>query len=276
MQRLSDAAAIFAGNRAQAGARLSYRAGAPLSRLTDLAEWGGYRVKFPAVTDRAEAVLLNTGGGMAGGDVLQVTVCLEPGAALTFTTQSAERVYRSLGPATSIAVDLSVEAGADLAFIPQETILFSHARIARTITADVAPDGKLLLAETLVFGRAASGERVTAGCWRDRWRIRRGGRLVYADDARLEGAMSDALQRRAVGAGAGAVGCLLYVSPDASDRLAEARGLLEAASCRAAASSWNGLLAIRAMGQPTAVRRTLAISIAGLLRRPLPRVWLGI
>ena len=269
------ATAIFAANRAKAGARLAYGAGEPSSRLIDLAEWGGYRIKFPAVTDRAEAVLLNTGGGMAGGDALDVSVALENRAALTCTTQSAERVYRSHGPAATIALELSVGEGADLAFIPQETILFNHARLARSISAAVADGGRLLLAETIVFGRSASGERITGGALHDRWRIRRGGKLIYADDVRLEGAMSDHLQRAAIGAGAGAVGCILLVAPDAADRLEAMRLLLQAAACRAAASTWIGLLAIRALGEPAAVRQTLAIAIEALLQRTLPRVWLG-
>jgi urease accessory protein len=266
--------ATFAANRAQAGVRLRYGPRAPVSQLADLAEWGGYRVKFPDVADRAEAVLINTGGGMAGGDALAVSVTLEAGAALTFTTQSAERVYRSHGPPAIVVLDLRIAAGADLAFIPQETILFSHARLARTIAADVAVGGSLLLAESIVFGRAASGERVQGGGLHDRWRIRRGGRLVYADDVRLDGAMSELLQRPAIGAGAGAAGCVLLVAPDAPDRLDEARRLLEAAPARAAASAWNGLLSIRALGEPGDVRRTLAVAIQGLLRRTLPRVWL--
>ena len=261
--------------RRKAGARLRMETRGGKSRLADLAEWGGYRLKFPAAIDRPEAVLINTGGGMAGGDELDLKIELGAGAALTFTTSSAERVYRTLGPLTQVAVDLTVGAAADLAFIPQETILFSRARLTRAITAEVADDGRLLMAETLVFGRAASGERITAGALHDRWRVRRGGRLIYADDVLLEGAMSGALQRPAIGAGAGATGCVLYVAPDAADRLEETRMLINSAACRVAVSTWNGLLCIRALGEPAAVRRILATVITGLLRRPLPRVWLG-
>jgi len=266
-------AATFAANRADAGARLVYRSGDSISRLVDLAEWGGYRVKFPDMTTRAEAVLINTGGGMAGGDALALNVSLDPDAALTFTTQSAERIYRSVDGPTRVTVDLSVGAGADLAFIPQETILYSHARLGRTITANLAEDSRLLLAEILVFGRAASGERMLGGSLHDRWRLRRGGRLVYADDVRLAGGISDNLDRAAIGAGAGATGCVVLISPDAPDRLDEARQLIDATPCRAAASTWNGILVIRALGAAADVRRTLATAIGGLLRCTLPRVW---
>ena len=273
MQDAADPKNAIAANRAKAGVRLVYGPGRPVSRLADLAEWGGYRVKFPAAAEHAEAVLINTGGGMAGGDELRVSVALEAGAALTFTTQSAERVYRSGGANASVAVDLKVGEGGDLAFIPQETILFSHARLARTIAAGVADNGTLLLAETIVFGRAASGERVLDGFLQDRWRIRRAGRLVYADDVRFAGPMTSLLQRAAVGAGAGAAGCILLVSPNAPDRLEDARRLLDGNRCRTAASTWNGLLSVRALGDPAEVRGIVAAVIAGLSRRPLPRVW---
>ena len=266
-------ALTLASIRAKAGARLSFAAGEPVSRLKSLTEWGGVRVKFPSPADRAEAVLINTGGGIAGGDELQIEVALAAGAALTVTTQSAERIYRSLGDTARISARLDVGAGADLAFVPQESILFSHARLARTIDADVAPDARLLLAETTVFGRAAMGETMTAGSLRDRWRIRRDGTLIYAGDVRIEGNIHELLAHAAIGQSARAVATLVYVAPDAADRLEDVRARLAASACRAAASSWNGLLSVRALGDPQAVRRAVAVAMTTLLRRALPRVW---
>lgn len=260
-------------NRADAGVRLAYGAGEPVSRLQSLTEWGGYRAKFPTTDARAEAVLINTGGGVAGGDKLQIEVALEAGAALTITTQSAERIYRSLGDDARITTQLDVAAGADLVFVPQETILFSRARLARTIDADMALDARLLLAEMTVFGRAAMGERVTGGSWRDRWRIRRIGTLVYADDVRIEGNIHELLAHAAIGHGVSALATVLYVAPDAAERLKQVRAGLASATCRAAASSWNGLLSVRVLGNPQAVRSIMASTITTLSRRPLPRVW---
>lgn len=270
-----DLTETFSGNRAKAGVRLHVGSGAPVSGIIDLAEWGGYRLKFPSSVNQLEAVLLNTGGGMAGGDTLDVNVRLNADAALTVTTQSAERIYRTHGPDTAITVELEVGANANLAFIPQETILFSHARLSRTITAEVAQTGQLLLAEMLVLGRAASGERITEGALRDRWRIRHGGRLLYADDVRIDGGIADKMDHRAIGAGAGAAASLIYVAPDAADRLDETRRLMENARCRIAASAWNGVLAVRALGDARHMRQPFAAIIAGLSRQVLPRVWSG-
>lgn len=263
----------LAALRVSGGARVVFGAGAPHARLVSLAESGGYRVKFPAPDDRAEAVLINTGGGVAGGDRVAIDIELQPDAALTATTQSAERIYRALGDPSRIDVRLGVGANADLAYLPQETILFSHAKLRRSITAEIAADATLLIAEMIVFGRQAMGETVTEGSFRDSWRIRQEGKLIYADEVRFEGPIHELLQRPSIGGGARAMATLIYVAADTVDRLGEVRGVLEGASCRASASTWNGLLCVRLLGDPAAVRKTTARTIAGLSRRALPRVW---
>ena len=73
-----------------------------------------------------EAILINAGGGIAGGDVITVNAEVGPQATLTLTSQAAERVYRSLGPPAKVDVSLKAEAGSKLFWLPQETILFQH------------------------------------------------------------------------------------------------------------------------------------------------------
>jgi urease accessory protein len=259
--------------RVAAGVRLTFGPGTPVSRLRTLNEWGGYRVKFPDAAERAEAILLNTGGGVAGGDTLRIDVDLEAYAALTFTTQSAERIYRSTGDPARVDQQLTVGSKADLTYIPQEAILYQKARLKRTIAADIASDSSLLIAETVVFGRSAMGESVTEGTFSDSWRIRRGGKLIYADEVQLAGPIHEQLQRPALGQTAQSIGTVLYVSPEAPDRCEEMRRLLAAGDCRAAASTWNAFLCVRLLGSPAGVRKTAAAVISGLSRRPLPRVW---
>jgi urease accessory protein len=259
--------------RVTGGVSVTFAPGKPVSRLKSLSETGGYRVKFPDAAGRAEAVLLNTGGGVAGGDALTVDVSLLPEAALTFTTQSAERIYRSIGDVARIDLRLTLGERADLTYIPQETILFQKARLKRSIAVDMAEGASLLMAETVVFGRAAMAETVTEGRFADSWRIRCGGRLIYADEVRLHGAINELLQRPAIGQGATSLGTILCIAPDAPDRIDDMRALLTNAECRAAASTWNGLLCIRTLGAPGAVRKCVAMLLAGLSRRPLPRVW---
>ena len=126
--------------RAAGGIRLRFgRVGAQTHRL-DVGESGGYRARFPTTFDAtSEAVLINTGGGMAGGDAMRVDIELGPGCDAIVTTQAAEKIYRSQGSDTRIETQLSVAAGASLAWLPQETILFSGARLARNLAVEYGP-----------------------------------------------------------------------------------------------------------------------------------------
>ncbi|HEY9212365.1 MAG TPA: urease accessory protein UreD, partial [Ancylobacter sp.] len=159
------------------------------------------RARFPSSGRRGrslEAVLLNTGGGIAGGDSSHTSIRAERDARLVVTTQAAEKIYRSDGATSLISVDLNMGEGASIDWMPQATILFEGARVERSIAANMAADARLLLIEPVILGRTARGERMSYGQLFDRWRIRRGGRLVYADGLHLDGDIAGTLDRRAV------------------------------------------------------------------------------
>lgn len=262
--------------RASGGVRLRFGAvGARTMRL-EVAESGGYRARFPTSHDvRCEAVLINTAGGMAGGDRARTKIALDPGAQAVVTTQAAEKIYRSQGSDTHVETEVSVASGAELAWLPQETILFSGARLERSLSVDLAADAGFIACETLYFGRAAMGEVLLHGFLHDRWRIRRAGRLVFAEDLRLEGAIDQTLRRKAVGQGARAVSTVLATAPG---RLDEIRAFLAEetvfSEVEAAAGAHEGFLLIRLLGgDGQALRRALVMLLGHLTRRALPRTW---
>ncbi|GJD34223.1 urease accessory protein UreD [Methylobacterium aerolatum] len=254
------------------------------TRLRDLAESGPSRLRFPKAGAVPEAVLVNTAGGIACGDSFTVDLDLAPGSALVFTTTAAEKIYRSDGPDSTIDNRVVLGEGARLAWVPQETILFDRARLRRSFAVDLAEGAGLLALEIVAFGRAARRERIAEGLFVDRWQVRRAGRLVYADTVRLDGPISDRLARRAIGGGAGAAATFLDASPGAEGRLEEARHLLEAAGlagggpsgegAEAAASAWNGHLAVRCLGPAIGpLREGLARFVAAYRGEAMPRVW---
>src|SRR2546421_237650 len=103
----------------------------------------------------------------------------ELGANMTALAAKRDAIFaanRAVGPDSTIGVKLDVAAGATLAWLPQETILFDRARLARSIEIDLAPDAQLFLAEAIVFGRSGMGEAVEEGVLADCWRVRRGGK----------------------------------------------------------------------------------------------------
>ncbi|MGL5363257.1 MAG: urease accessory protein UreD [Bosea sp. (in: a-proteobacteria)] len=267
--------------RADGGVRLRFgRAGDKNCRL-ELHESGGYRARFPtqASGSPCEAVLINTGGGMAGGDRMRTQIVVDDGAKAVVSTQAAEKIYLSQGSDTCIETQLSVGAGAQLDWLPQETILFSGGRLKRSLDVSLAKDSQLLVCEALYFGRAAMGELLKSGSFQDRWRIRRNnpeGRpeLVFAEDVRLDGLLNIELARKAVANGARAVATLLVLRPDAEKMLESVRQLLDQGLCEAGATAYNGMLIVRLLGpDAAALRRSLVTVITHVTQRALPRVW---
>ena len=270
-------AEIFAGNRAIGRIALSVVADAGDSRRRRVHEEGALRVRFPNVAgrDALEAVLVNTAGGMAGGDRFDLDVAVGPGAKLTVTTAAAEKIYRSLGPDTDIRVKLDIGSGGALAWLPQETILFDHVRLRRSIEADMAPNASLLLAEGVVFGRSAMGETLAHGRFFDRWRVRRGGTLLLAESLRLHGAVADQLAQRAVGGGAVAIASVLKVPGDDAAAAAVRAKESEFAG-EVGVSAWNGLALARLVAPDgAALRRDLIAVLRAFGNMPLPRLWLN-
>lgn len=260
--------------------RFARRNGA--TALSHLFQHAPCRVLFPnsPADDLPLAVLLTTSGGLAGGDRLRLAIGAEAGAAAGVTTQAAEKIYRSLGPDARIEIALSVGAGAWLEWVPQETILFDRARLARRTTAEVEVGGRLLACEMVVFGRTARGERVTTGLLHDRWSVRVDGRPRWLDAIRLEGAIADRLDAAAGFDGASAFASAIYVGADAASLLPLARALALDSDVRAGATLVNGVLLARFLGPDARLVRTdLAHYIAHLRRAAaglpatVPRLW---
>ena len=187
---------------------------------------GALRILFPAVPPRLEGIVVNTGGGLTGGDRLSLSARVGVGGHLTLTTQAAERVYRAASGEARVVSHATVVAGAHLSWLPQETILYDGAALSRRLRIDLDADATLLLAEPVVFGRRAMGERLDAARLTDRIAVHRDGVPLYLDGVTLSGDIDARLARGAVGGGAGAMASVLYVAPDAEARLADIRAAL--------------------------------------------------
>lgn len=264
----------FAANRAVGRIELIVKRHAERTRRAHVFEDGPLRVRLPGTpASEAEAVIVNTAGGIAGGDRLDITVTVGEGAALAVSSTAAEKVYRALGPPAETGVTLKVDAGASLVWIPQETILFDRARLARSIDVELATDARLLLAEAVVFGRTAMGERVVNGSFADRWRIRRDGRLIHAETIRIEGAIADRLAEPAIAGGRAAAATVL-VLPGDDQTVAAVRAAGQDWQGEVGVSAWNGIALIRlCAADGAALRRDLTLVLQTLRRAPLPRVW---
>jgi urease accessory protein len=268
---------IFAANRATGTIALSVKALDGRTRRSHVHEDGSLRVRFPnAAPEALEAVFVNTGGGMTGGDRFAIDLALEEGTSLIAGTAAAEKVYRSNGPDAEMAVTLNIAEGARLFWLPQETILFDRARLSRSIDVDLSSGASLLMAEAVVFGRAAHGETMAQGKLVDRWRIRREGRLVYADTARLDGAISEKLSQAAVTNGGIAFATVLCASgaEDLAQKLEQVRTLDDTFKGEVGISAWNGVAVARLCAKDGAAMRHDLIAVLAALGTPVPRLWL--
>ena len=267
---------IFAANRAVGRIALTVKAQAGTTRRARVHEQGSLRVRFPDSSSNAlEAVLVNTAGGMAGGDRFDVDVAAGAGARLVLTTAAAEKVYRTLGPETAVDVKLDVGAGASVAWLPQETILFDGARLARQINVDLAGTARLVIAEAMVFGRVGMGEVVEHGLLSDRWLVRRAGKLIHAENVKLDGRIAEKLAATAVARGGVALATVLIV-PGNDTTIEAVRALGEQLRSEVGASTWNGRALVRlCAADGAALRHDLVRVVAALGVHPLPRLWIN-
>jgi urease accessory protein len=273
---LDDEAAPESLQRADGQLRLAFRRSGGQTRLASHYERGAAKARLPRRAGLPpEVVLINTAGGLTGGDRMDYAIDVGPGAAVALTTQACEKIYRAAAGESRVETRLALAPAAEVEWLPQETILFDGARLVRRLSVDMAADAALLAVEAIVFGRTASGERVMRGALRDSWRLRRDGRLLFADGVRLDGDMAATLSRPAAGAGAGAVATVVRAAPDIEACLEAARAALSAAPAEAGVSAWNGLLVGRLVAKDGACLRAALRALLSALRdsRRLPRVW---
>ncbi len=268
--------AVFAANRAQGTVKFDVRHLDGSTRRRDLHESGSLRVRFPSAEDEGlSAVLVNTAGGVAGGDRLAIDIAGGDGTRLTVTTAAAEKIYRAEGAPAELHVRLTAEGRSHLSWLPQETILFDRARIHRRFDIDLSEEASLLLCEIVVFGRLAMGERMQSGEFSDRWRLCRGGRLVFAENIRLDGDIGARLATPAVAKGGVAIGTALIVPGDEA-LVAQIRKLSQDFAGEVGFSAWNGFAMARFCAQDAAALRADMAAVLGCASgSALPRLWLN-
>jgi urease accessory protein len=269
-----DIAPTILPQRAKGVARLVTKLVAKRSRIDVFYQEGCGKIRIPESFDCGmEAVLINTSGGLTGGDRIDWEVNAGANTKVTVTTQACERIYKSSGGDAHVAARLSAGPGAVLHWLPQETILFDRGALYRTLDADLAEHAELIALEAILLGRKAMGETVTYGSLRDRWRIRRNGRLIHAEDLHFTGEIDRILRGRATLAGNLAFATLLYVGARAEAVMANLHALL--GEKLAGSSQWKDKLVIRMAAEDGFALRKILVPTISLLRNgePPPKVW---
>jgi urease accessory protein len=234
-----------------------------------LREEGCAKLRLPtrSVGQIPEAIIINTSGGLAGGDRFELQA--EAMSDLCLTTQAAEKIYRALNQETQIFTRLVGQNKARLLWLPQETILFDGAMLERSLDVELQENTTLLAIEMVILGRKSMGESLTDFSFHDRWRICKGGRLIYADDLRFDPVR---VQGLAGLNGATAFAKLVFAGPTAESFLEPLREIF---ADRGGVSAWDGKLVARLTGVDGFDLRKTLIPALKLLAVPneLPKVW---
>lgn len=215
--------------RAIGTAMVTSKSRAGSSHIDGLRQSGALKLLFPRNPGPLEAILINTAGGITGGDDFKVDATAGAGSELTLTTQAAERAYRAQqGQVGRLATNLSVAENARLDWLPQETILYDGCALQRSLDVVLAPSARFLMVEPVLFGRRAMGEHVHDILFNDQISIRQGGDVLYRDGVSLQGDVAAMLDRPAIAGGARAMASIVMIAPDAEGHIRPLRDMLSA------------------------------------------------
>ena len=266
-------ASIPALQRVKAMAKADFKFDGNKTRLDRLYQHASAKIRFPKTyAGPLEAVLINTAGGLTGGDDLNWQLTLAKGAQITATTQACEKAYASSFGTATVQTNLELADDAVLSWLPQETILYNNSSLSRRFDVSMASSARLLVAESLVLGRRAMGEAPKRLFFRDRWRIKRDGKLVFADNLGLNGPAQMAVQ---LGKNT-AVSTILLLTDEDQESLEALAGKLNQL-CQAPLSAFSGAegkLTGRLLATDSyELRKSLMPLIEILSGTQLPRVW---
>lgn len=259
--------------RAIGAAVVSSKVGPRGSCIDGLRQSGALKLLFPQGRSALETIVINTAGGVTGGDRFSIEATAGVGSHLSMTTQAAERAYKAqTGQTGRIRTRLHAKAQSTLFWLPQETILFDGACINRCLTVDVEPSAQLLMVEPILFGRQAMQEDVRDIAFRDRIEINQAGMPIYRDGIFLAGDAAAHLDRPAVGNGARAMASVIYIAPNASAQITPLRRILM--NKGGASLLRKDLLALRLLAKDGfSLRQALLPCLDLLSNNTLPQSW---
>ena len=230
-------------------------------------------------------VLVHPPGGLVGGDTLDISTTVGPGAHGLVTTPGATRFYRSTGERALQRTHLTLAEGARLEWLPLEALCYNACNAENHLTLNLAPGAECMGWDVTALGLPHAGQPFETGRFVQhieapgRWLER--GVIDAADHRLLESPLGLAGQR--------CMASLFFVTGRPLDRarrdtaLDAARAVMDAHALKATAgaTSPNGqVVVVRALApqvEPAMqlLRQVRAAWRAALwqLRAEPPRIW---
>lgn len=278
----SAAAELATTRRWQASLQLRFGVRDGRSLLSERRHHGPLQVQrafYPEGPSPCHAYVLHPPGGLVAGDVLEIDVAVDAGAAALLTTPAATKVYRGDDrPPATARQRLAVAAGATLEWLPQETILFDGARADLETRIDLAEGSAFVGWESLCLGRPSVGETLSRGFCRQAIELWRSGRPLCLERARLDGAAP--VLQAAWGLAGAPVTATFFATPASAACLPAVRAVDLPAGDLGSATLLDDVLVCRYLG-PSAERARHYFSRIWQLIRPSvigrpahpPRIW---
>ena len=250
------------------------------TRLVERSHFGPLRVQKPLYPEHpsvCHAIVVHPPGGVVGGDQLAIAANVGAGSHAFITTPGAAKWYRANGHVSRQALQLQVNAGAALEWLPQETIFFNGADVRLDTEVTMEADASFLCSDILCFGRTASGERFDHGRVAQRMQVRRGGKLVWFEQGALCG--GDAGMTGPLGLNGRTV-CATFLAVGRQAGAGCLQALREEASPQFGVTQMKSVLVARYVGDSSQEARRLMHRAWQLLRPALlereavtPRIW---
>ncbi len=232
---------------------------------------------YPEGGEVCHVIVVHPPGGIAGGDELELKVDARENASALLTTPGAAKWYRSAGAWAKQSLAFGVRGR--LEWLPQETIVFDGALAQASCELDLDADAGLIGWDIVCLGRTGSGERFQRGSYRSSIRLRRAGRLLWLERARIDG--GGGLLDSPAGLGGSPVFGTLFASfPSMETMILEDLRSQEPVSGRGAVTMLPGVLLARYLGDSSEAARRYFAALWRMLRPRLagreaiePRIW---
>ena len=262
--------------RSQGEVRLAFKPGHDgRTALDELYQQGCLKARLPRQSvDAHEAVLINTAGGLTGGDDLRISLRMGTGTRAVVTTQACERIYKASSGTARVSSSITAASGSTALWLPQETILFEGASLTRRMRVELSGTARLVGCEAIILGRPAMGEVVHNAHLLDEWVINLDSRTVFIDRLGLHGDVSVELNRAAIGNGARCFASIITAGPETARQRDVTRDIIRESGLTGGASDLGQVMLARLLAPNShQLKATLLRLLEALAEAPLPRVW---
>ena len=232
---------------------------------------------YPEGREVCHAIVVHPPGGIAGGDELRLDARTGKDASALLTTPGATKWYRSAGAWARQSVALDVHG--TLEWLPQETIVFDGALCDARYEVDLTAGAGIIGWDIVCLGRTGSGERFSRGTYRSSVQVRREGKLLWLERARIDGG-SRLLDSPAGLAGEPVFGTLFACSSNVNQELVAEMRNTGPETGRGAVTLLPGILLARYLGDSTEAAKRYFTALWRILRPALagreaiePRIW---